>query len=117
MSTEHLGTSAGLRQLKNVHAAATVAHLPVVLATGFVAIPVDSEDAGVENTFNVEVDVLKVVKASGQTWAGGEKVYWHDTNKHFTTTNTGAVLCGYTLAPAENAEAVGKIRLTPNVNA
>lgn len=114
MSTEILCSSTGLRQLKAVHSAATVAHVPVLLAAGLVAIPVEGADAGEQNTFNHEVECLAVDKAAGQAWAGGAKIYFNNAAKNFTTASSGNTLCGYAVQPAEAADVRGQIQLTPN---
>lgn len=117
MSTEILCSSTGLRQVRAAHSVATVAHMPVVLAGGLVAIPMTSEDADIENVFSIEAEALAVDKATGQAWAGGAKVYWDNTAKKFTITSTSNTLCGRVITPAASADTRGQIQLNPNVNA
>lgn len=117
MSTEILCSSPGLRQVRAAHNAATVAHVPVILAAGLLGIPMTSEDADIENVFSIEAEALAVPKATGQVWTGGAKVYWNNTAKNFTTTASGNTLCGRVITPAASADDRGQIQLNPNVNA
>lgn len=113
MSTELLCSPAGLRQLKAVVAAAVTAHAPVVLPSGLVAVPLNSEEAGIETAFCFEAECIAVDKATGQAWTGGQKIYWNDTAKNFTTADSGNTVCGYALQPAASADDRGHIHLTP----
>ncbi len=114
MTTEILSPSAGQRQLKTIHATATLAHQPVLLASGKIAIPVESSDAGVENLFDFEVECLSCTKAAGQAWAGGADIYWNDTAKNFTTVTSGNTKAGYAVLDAASADITGQIYLTPS---
>lgn len=114
MKTEILSTSTGSRQLKAVMAAAVVAHDPVILPSGLVAIATNSAEAGAENVYNYEVECLVVDKVAAQSWTGGEKVYWNAAAENFTTAASGNVLCGYVIQPAASADVRGQIQLTNN---
>ncbi len=115
MTTEILSPSTGQRQLKTAHANATVAHAPVVLAAGLVAVPVASANAAVVNTFDYEIECMEADKAAGQAWAGGAKVYWDDSAKEFTTTSTANTLAGRIVRDADSADTRGQVSLTPAV--
>ena len=51
------------------------------------------------------------VKATGETWAVGDKLYWHNTNKNFTKTSSGAVLAAAALSVQGSGDLVGTVRL------
>ncbi len=113
MRTEILSPSTGQRQLKAVHADATVAGVPVKLASGIVAIPVVDGLAATENTYDHNVECVEVDKATGQAWLGGAKIYWDDTAKDFTTTVGSNTLAGRAVQPAATGDVRGQIQLTP----
>ncbi|MFZ3141151.1 DUF2190 family protein [Polaromonas sp.] len=63
-----------------------------------------------------EVDVLRegvftVPKNSAEAWTVGAKVYWDDTAKVFTITNTTDTLVGVAYAIAANPSAIGTVLL------
>lgn len=55
--------------------------------------------------------VWEVDKVDAQAWAEGEKVYWDDSAKNFTTTSSGNTLAGVAAEAAANPTATGKLRL------
>lgn len=55
--------------------------------------------------------VFTVVKATGATWSVGEKIYWDDTAKKFTTTATSNTLVGVATAAAASGDTTGSARL------
>ena len=55
--------------------------------------------------------VIEYAKVSAQAWAEGEKVYWDNTAKNFTTTSAGNTLVGVAVAVAANPTATGLLRL------
>ena len=66
------------------------------------------------NTATVEgavVGVFDLAKVSAQAWAVGDKLYWDDTAKLFTTTASGNTLAGAAVAVAANPSATGRVRL------
>lgn len=63
-----------------------------------------------------EVEVLRegvftVAKNSAEAWTVGAKVYWDDTAKVFTITNTTDTLVGVCYAVAANPSATGVVLL------
>lgn len=63
-----------------------------------------------------EVEVLRegiftVAKNSAEAWTVGAKVYWDDTAKVFTITNTTDTLVGVAYAIAANPSATGVVLL------
>jgi len=55
--------------------------------------------------------VFTVAKNSAEAWAVGDKVYWDDTAKAFTITNTTDTLVGVAYAIAANPSASGTVLL------
>lgn len=55
--------------------------------------------------------VFTVAKNSAEAWAVGDKVYWDDTAKVFTITNTTDTLVGAAYAVAANPSATGTVLL------
>jgi predicted RecA/RadA family phage recombinase len=55
--------------------------------------------------------VFTVAKNSAEAWAVGDKVYWDDTAKVFTITNTADTLVGAAYAVAANPSAIGTVLL------
>lgn len=55
--------------------------------------------------------VFNVPKNSAEAWTVGAKVYWDDTAKVFTITNTSDTLVGVAYAIAANPSATGTVLL------
>ncbi|MFC3180459.1 DUF2190 family protein [Cypionkella sinensis] len=55
--------------------------------------------------------VFTVAKVSAQAWAVGDKIYWDDAAKNFTTTSSANTLVGTALAIAVNPTATGVVLL------
>lgn len=55
--------------------------------------------------------VFTHAKTSAQAWTVGAKVYWDDTAKVFTTTDTSNTLVGVAYAVAANPSATGTVLL------
>lgn len=55
--------------------------------------------------------VWLVEKATGAAWVVGDKLYWDDTAKKFTTTSAGNTLAGVATVAAASGDATGYIRL------
>lgn len=55
--------------------------------------------------------VYRAKKLSAQAWAVGDKVYWDNAAKLFTTVLTANTLVGVATAVAVNPSAVGNVRL------
>ncbi len=55
--------------------------------------------------------VATVPKATGATWSEGQKLYWDDSAKNFTETNTSDTLAGVAVEAALTGATTGKIRL------
>lgn len=60
--------------------------------------------------------VWDVDKNSAEAWTIGDKVYWDNTNKVFTTTSTSNTLAGVAVAAAANPSSTGRLRLNGTVS-
>lgn len=69
---------------------------------------------GVAGVFYVE-GCYNVAKATGETWAVGDLLYWDDTAKKYTKTSTSNTKAGYALAAALTGDTAGSIRLVPSI--
>lgn len=67
-------------------------------------------DAGADLSLVTE-GVFQVTKVSAQAWTLGQRVYWDDTAKNFTTTVGSNTLVGVAVAAAANPSATGIVRL------
>jgi predicted RecA/RadA family phage recombinase len=59
----------------------------------------------------ITTGVVEVAKVSAQAWAVGDKIYWDDTAKNFTTVSTSNTLAGVAVAVAANPSSTGRLRL------
>lgn len=84
---------------------ATVAKTPFV-QNSRVFIPMNDADAATDGEHVYVSVVSDAPKAAAEAWAVGAPIYWNNTNGNFTTTSTGAVLCGHAIATAEAADTV-----------
>lgn len=55
--------------------------------------------------------IYTAAKATGQAWAVGDKLYWDDTAKVFTTTASANTLCGCAMAIAASGDTTGSVLL------
>lgn len=94
------------KTIQFAHTSATTAKLPCVFnARAF--IPLNTADANVVNAFYYSALVSDVPKATGAAWSVGDALYWDDAAKNFTKTSAGNTACGYALAAAQSADAIG----------
>lgn len=94
--------------VKNVgfaHTAATVAKVPVVIATQ-AFIPINTADANEHNAYVYESEIDNAPTDTGAAWLPGEAVYWDAANTRFTKTATANTLCGHALQPKASGDAV-----------
>lgn len=94
------------------HSAATTARTFLLLQSKAV-MPMNTVAANADNVFVYRCPMIRVPKATGETWAPLQPIYWDDTNKVFTTTLTGNTLAGYVYEAALSADAEGIIDLDP----
>ena len=81
-----------------------------VLIGSRIGICVNNMVSGNVGTVSVK-GIHEVPKATGQAWTQGDKVYWDDTNKNFTTTASGNTLIGYIAAAAASADTTGLVNI------
>lgn len=62
------------------------------------------------------VEVFDLVKATGEAWTQGQKVYWDNTNFRVTSTATGNTLIGAATQAQASADAVGRVLLTGQIS-
>lgn len=96
--------AAQIKTTQFLHTAATTPHAPIVDG-GHVFIPTDTADANALNGFVYEAEISGGAKAVGAI-AVGDKIYWDDTAKAFTTTTVNNTLVGYALEAALSADTV-----------
>ncbi len=94
------------------HNAATTANT-FYLINGLVLLALNTVDADEDNVFIRDADKVRAPKATSQAWTVGDKLYWDDTAKNWTTTSTNNTLSGYVAEPAANNDTEGKIVLKP----
>ena len=68
---------------------------------------VDQDESG---EFMTE-GVFELTKESGATWSVGEYIYWDDSAKHCTVTNSDGPLIGICVADAAELAVVGTVKL------
>ena len=90
---------------------------PYALASGAGAlvgaifgIAVNAAASGAEVQLKRE-GIFTHAKTSAEAWTVGAKVYWDNTNKVFTTTDTSNTLVGAAYAIAANPSATGTVLL------
>lgn len=57
------------------------------------------------------VGAFDLPKATGETWAPGEALYWDDTAKKVTSTGTGNSFIGAAMVDEETGDTIGRVRL------
>lgn len=92
-----------IRQAAFAATAAAVAKVPFI-QNSRVFIPVNDADAGAQSNHVYDSEVSGADKTTGEAWVVGAPIYFNGTTKKFSTTATGATLCGYALAPALAAD-------------
>lgn len=56
-----------------------------------------------------------IKKATGETWAIGDLLYWDDSAKDFTKTSTSNTKAGYAMSVTLTGDTVGNIKLVPSI--
>lgn len=57
----------------------------------------------------VREGVFTLPKATGETWAVGDQLYWDATNKKFTKTSSGNTLFGVALSVSASGDTSGSV--------
>jgi len=73
-----------------------------------VAVTTAANGAAVEG---MREGVFTLPKVSAQAWSEGDKIYWDDSAKLMTTTDSGNTLVGVATAVAANPSATGTVLL------
>ena len=60
----------------------------------------------------VRKGVFNLPKATGETWAVGDQLYWDATNKRFTKTSAGNTKWGLAAAVQASGDAFGDVLLS-----
>lgn len=55
--------------------------------------------------------VFSLPKATGAGWSVGDTLYWDDTAKKFTKTDTGNTFAGYAFEAAASGDTTGLVKL------
>lgn len=95
----------------------------LLLATGYVPgfkigsiIGVAETNAASGAAFEGRVTgVHTIAKATGETWAIGDLLYWDDSAKKFTKTSTSNTKAGYAMSVTLTGDTVGNIRLVSSI--
>ena len=110
MGLQLVSPSALIKTCRFSAAGATGSKTPIIVNTK-VFIPLNTKDAGVANEFCYEAELTGAPKESGVAFNPGNAIYWNPTNGNFTTTASGATLCGNVIEPSLSADTTvtGKI--------
>lgn len=96
------------------HTAATVKDT-IYLLGGRVMLAVNSADANVENVFLTRGHI-EYAKTTGETWVGGQLLYWDNSAGSFTTTVGTNTKAGYAMEAAASADTSGQVFLENAIN-
>jgi predicted RecA/RadA family phage recombinase len=86
-----------------------VAGTPVLIGS-LVVVPCVSAAAGAQFSAAI-TGVFTVPKATGATWAEGEKIYWDVADEEFNKSSSGNTLAGVAVAAAGSGDTTGVARL------
>ena len=78
-----------------------------------VVIPSATVAQGLRFAGNITGVYDPVPAATGQAWTEGQKLYWDDTAKVFTSTAASNTKCANACEVKASADAVGRVRLHP----
>lgn len=94
-----------IKTTRFAHSGAVTRKAPVVINSR-VFIPLDSAGANAEAEYVYEAEISGAAKATGEAWSLGSAIYWSAANSNFTTTSSGTILCGRSLAAAAAGDTV-----------
>jgi predicted RecA/RadA family phage recombinase len=99
-----------------VIAAAAIASGAGLKVGSFVGVAQNSAAIGAPVTLQLQ-GVMKVAKAASQAWTVGQKIYWDDTAKNFTSTVGANTLVGaaFEAVAGGAGDIVGVVKLTGQV--
>lgn len=110
-ATKVRGAMDSIVTIKYTHTGATTTDT-VYLLNGRVMLAMNSAAANALNVYMIG-GMLEYATDTGTAWAGGDKIYWDDTNKKFTKTDTNNTLCGIAYEAKTSAAATATILLVP----
>jgi predicted RecA/RadA family phage recombinase len=86
---------------------------PILLGADIVGVPANSYAAATAGNVELHLEGVfeNLPKKSGDTFAAGDKVYWDDGNKYFTSTSGGNVWGGHAYYDAVAADVLMTVRL------
>jgi predicted RecA/RadA family phage recombinase len=61
------------------------------------------------------VGVITGPKATGETWAVGDLLYWDDSAKKFTKTSTSNTKAGFAMSVTLTGDTSGALKLVPSI--
>lgn len=94
-----------IRQAAFAATAAATAKVPFI-QNSRVFIPINDADAAAKSNHVYRSEVSGADKTTSEAWVVGAPIYFNGTSKKFSTTATGATLCGYAIEPALAADTV-----------
>jgi len=108
------GSMDQLITVKFTHTAETTKDT-IYLLGGRVMLAVNGSAANAENVFLL-YGHIEYAKAAGETWVGGQTLYWDDTAKNFTTTEGDNTKAGFAMEEAASADTSGQVFIDPVAN-
>lgn len=84
---------------------------PVQFGAALFGVAIYSALSGADVSFKTSGVFEGLPKATGAAWTVGDIIYWDNTNKVLTKTNTGNLRVGVAVAAALSGDAVGSIKL------
>ena len=97
-----------IKTLQFANTGAAVASKVPCVFNSVVFLPLHDADQSDLAGYAYECELGDVPKAAGAI-APGDKIYWDDTAKNFTTSSSATVLCGYALAAAGAGDATAPL--------
>ncbi len=94
----------------------TVAAGAAALVGGLLGIALNDVTSGAAGEF-ARTGIWDVAKVSAQAWAQGDRIYWDNSAKLFTTVDTGNTFAGIAMATAANPTSTGRLCLMPTAGA
>lgn len=98
------------RVIPYTHSAGTTVQVPIVI-NSHVWIPVNTAGANALNAFMYRAELSECAKATGETWAIGDLLYWDAAAAKLTKTSTSNTKFGYALATQASGDTVSGLVL------
>lgn len=97
-----------IKTIFHTHSSATTAMTPLLINSRLL-VPLNTRGSNEQNAYVREGELAGAAKATGETWAPGDKLYWNDTNKNFTKTAGGNTLCGVAGSTQQSGDTTGVV--------